>query len=393
MRNLHELAKICMNELDTIHIPYNKEVTFTTNTRAKKRAGAIAMKDKSTMSVFEYLIGVIFYELVSMIWFQNILFRCLPEMTYHNSKLILWASLVGSIIFSTIVFKYNKTEWTKAATIIAPYGIFTVIAYYTTVPLVIKNVLIAGVLLSICYSVIKLTRKIKNKKHSGQIIKNRIYRCICVSNCILSTSMLVIMLFIGIKGVFGIALQNSSVIPEAYNVNSKQTINNNIDVIVKLQPNTWDKLNVKEKLDVMQTVANIEVHYLGIPNEVNVGTANLGQYTLGCYEDRTHTAYIDLQHIENGSVYDVLDICCHEVYHCYQHRLVETYSSIDEKSKSLKIYSKVQKYMKEFANYKNGYEDFCSYYNQKCESDAREYAEDAVFDYYQKIEEYADILQ
>lgn len=351
------------------------------------------MKDKSTLTVSEFMIGIIFYELISMIWFKNILFRCLPGMTYHNSKLMLWVSLVVSLLLSTIIFKYNKTEYTKASAIITPYGIFTVIVYYAMAPLVINIVLMLGILLSICYSVVKLTRKIKNKKRSKQIIKNRIYRCVCTSHCIVATSMLVIMLSIGIKGIFGTTLQNSSIRPEAYKTNTEQTINNNIDVVIKLQQNIWKSLSVKEKLDVMQTIANIEVNYLGIPNEVNVGTANLGQYTLGCYEDKTHTVYIDLDHIENGSVYDVLDTCCHEVYHCYQHRLVDTYLTADSKSKNLRIYNKAEIYLNEFGNYKNGYEDFCSYYNQECENDARDYAESAVYDYFQRIEEYVATCQ
>lgn len=36
-----------------------------------------------------------------------------------------------------------------------------------------------------------------------------------------------------------------------------------------------------EKLNVMRTVANIEVSYLGIPNEINVGTAKLRENILG----------------------------------------------------------------------------------------------------------------
>lgn len=36
----------------------------------------------------------------------------------------------------------------------------------------------------------------------------------------------------------------------------------------------------------------------------------------------------------------------------------------------------------------SGEEDFCGYYYQDCESDARDYAEDAVYDYYCRINEY-----
>ena len=45
----------------------------------------------------------------------------------------------------------------------------------------------------------------------------------------------------------------------------------------------------------------------------------------------------------------------------------------------------LKSYAEEFSNYKEGARD---YYYQKCEIDAREYAEEAVADYYQRIEEY-----
>lgn len=348
------------------------------------------MKDRSTLGNIEFVAGVVFYDLISMIWFKSILFRCLPGMTYYNSKFILWGLLVCTAILSTILFRYKKTEWTKAVAVVIPYGVYTVIAYYTTVPLIVISTLVVGTLLSFIYIATNLTRKIKNKRYAKQIIKNRIYRCLCVSNCIIGTVLLIMMLSLGIRGVFGTTLQNASVKPKAYEINSSQTITENIDIIVSLKPNSWDKLDVTEKLNVMQTVANIEVSYLGIPHEINVGTANLRENTLGCYEDKTHTVYIDLDHIEKGLAQDVLDTCCHEVYHCYQHRLVDNYLKTDETSKNLLLYSKARSYMEEFNAYKNGYKDFCSYYYQECESDAREYAEKASNDYYRRIDDYLE---
>lgn len=163
--------------------------------------------------------------------------------------------------------------------VVIPYGVYTVIAYYTTVPLIVISTLVVGTLLSFIYIAINLTRKIKNKRYAKQIIKNRIYRCLCVSNCIIGIVLLIMMLSLGIRGIFGTTLQNASVKPKAYEINSSQTITENIDTIVSLKPNFWDKLDVTEKLNVMQTVANIEVSYLGIPHEINVGTANLRENT------------------------------------------------------------------------------------------------------------------
>ena len=65
-------------------------------------------------------------------------------------------------------------------------------------------------------------------------------------------------------------------------------------MLLFLQDEKWSQLNTQEKLDVMQSVANIESHYLGLPNELNVSVVNLENGTLGSYVDGIHTIYISL---------------------------------------------------------------------------------------------------
>lgn len=75
-------------------------------------------------------------------------------------------------------------------------------------------------------------------------------------------------------------------------------------------------------------------------------------------------------------------------YHSYQHRLVDVYNTADENLKGLRIYRLVAQYGKEFNDYVDGESNFCSYYYQSCEIDARDYAESAVCNYYNRIREY-----
>ena len=65
--------------------------------------------------------------------------------------------------------------------------------------------------------------------------------------------------------------------------------------------------------------------------------------------------------------------------------ILETLSYADENSKNLRIFRKAYTYADEFTSYKDGSTDFCGYYTQDCENDARDYAEDAVSDYYWRI--------
>lgn len=281
-----------------------------------------------------------------------------------------------------------RTGWTVTTALVVPFGLYTVLTYIKTVGNWMLIVLTSAVALSAIYTVLLMIRKIKNRRNKGKVIKRRLHRCCVASQSIVAVALLMVMGIIGAQGVLGDNILNSSISAAASNQSVPQTIGNNIDTILLLQEEEWANLTTQEKLDILQTVANIEAHYLGLPNELNVGAANFGESTLACYNDRTYTISIDLNHLENDSVYDVLDSCCHEAYHSYQHRLVDTYNAADENSKGLRIYRPAAQYGQEFSNYIDGDYDFCSYYYQDCEIDARDYAEDAVYDYYDRIFEY-----
>lgn len=347
------------------------------------------MKDESTMSLGAYLFDCLFYMAVAMISYKNLLFRCLPERTCDESKIVLWVMIGFSILICAFAINRNmRTGWTVTAALVVPFGLYTVLAYIKTVGIWMLIVPASAVTLSVIYTMLLMIRKIKNRRNKRKVIKRRLHHCCVVSQSIVAIALLIVMGIIGVQGVFGDSILNSSILATASNQNMPQTIDNNIDTILLLQEEEWANLTTQEKLNTLQTVANIEAHYLGLPNELNVGAANLGEYTLACYNDRTYTINIDLNHLENDSVYDVLDSCCHEAYHSYQHRLVDAYNSADENYKGLRIYTPAARYGLEFINYIDGDYDFCSYYYQDCEMDARDYAEDAVYDYYDKIFEY-----
>ena len=85
---------------------------------------------------------------------------------------------------------------------------------------------------------------------------------------------------------------------------------------------------------------------------------------------------------------EVLNIVCHESYHAYQHCIVSALENADEESKNLRLFRDARNYAEEFCDYKSGDNGFYDYYYQECEMDAREYAEEALLNYYKRIEEY-----
>lgn len=348
------------------------------------------MKDRSTMGKIEYVAESIFWGLISMIWYKNILFRCLPNLTYETSRLVLWGMLLASVVVcSGWFFSKKKTGWSVFISLLFPYGIYTIGAYWRTLQNRIVIVLLISTVLSLLYGILVMTRRV-NRRSIKRVIAKRIHRCISAIGAIFSAAMAVIMVPLLLQGAFGVTLFKSSIEANIGAKAEEQTISNNIDTVLKLQEEEWCSLSTKDKLDVLQCVANIEAHYLGISNELNVGAANLPEYTLACYSDSSHTIYINLEHLENDPVDEVLNSCCHETYHSYQHRLVDAYNEASEEVQKLRIYRNTVHYVDEFGAYVDGYEDFCSYYSQQCEKDARTYAEDAVEDYYSRINEYLE---
>ena len=153
-----------------------------------------------------------------------------------------------------------------------------------------------------------------------------------------------------------------------------------------LQEEEWKKLNTQEKIDLLQTVAYIEVNRLELPNVLNVGVFVLQEGTQGRYLDETHMIYIDLEHIERDMASEVISTLLHEVYHSWQWRLVDAYKG--KNIQDSKLYNKAATYVKEFTDYENGTEEIITYYIQQCEIDARKYARSAVTDYYLEVKKY-----
>lgn len=344
---------------------------------------------KNMAKLKDYLMDCLFYTIISMIWYRGLLFRCMPEMTYAESKGILWLMIGISFLLCTFVLDIHMwTGWTVVKALTIPYGVYTVIVYSKTVGSWMSIVLFAASVPAFSYIALLLSQKVKNGKNKRKVIRRRLHRCCTGAQSIATVALLVVMGIVGVNGIFGNNILTSSVPAIVNDQGSPQTISNNIDTILLLQEEEWLTLTTQEKLDTLQTVANIEAHYLGLPNELNVGAANLEEDTLACYDDSTYTISIDINHLENDSVYDVLDSCCHEAYHSYQHRLVDAYNASDERLRELRLFKSAAQYSQEFDGYTDGGNDYYTYYFQDCEMDARDYAEDAVVDYYNRIDKY-----
>ncbi len=348
------------------------------------------MKNNSTMEESEYLFTLIRMELVALCCFRNWLFRCLPDMTYVKSRGILWVMVVSFILFGTFVlFRYMRTGWTAATCIILPFGLYTVLAYGAVAREFIRFAIITAVAVSAVYTAWLMNRKIRKTKKRGRyrIGINRLYKCLCFSQLCFAAVFLVIMFFFAVHNIFYASVR-ASVKAVKSAAPREQLVNDNMDAVLLLREEKWTQLSLAQRVDVLQHIANMEAHDLGLPNELNVKAAELGDSIHGCYYDQTRTIYISLARIKESSAHSALSALCHEAFHSYEYRLIDQYSKIDENARDLKMYRRISQYAAELSEYTYGNEDFSKYFDQYCEVDSRDYAKKAVSGYYRKISEY-----
>lgn len=342
----------------------------------------------NTTSVRGYLWDNLFYIVMGFVLYKNILMKCLNGMSYDQSRTILIVMIVVmSAIDIMINIRKNRNGMSVFANVVLPFGLYTALAYISVNRYLFVTVFILAGLATTFFAMVTMRRRIRSKK-TWLVIAKRIKLIIVQMQHLFAIGLFATMLLLGVGAFFGSSLLQPEVIATTYTEAEEQTINNNIESVLMLQEELWVDLSVPERLNILQTVANIERRYLGILHELNVGVANLGEYTLGYYDDRKHQVIVSLDSLMNDPADEVLNTVCHESYHAYQHCIVSVLENADEELKNLRLFRNARNYAEEFCDYKSGDNGFYDYYYQECEMDAREYAEEAVLDYYKRIEEY-----
>lgn len=347
------------------------------------------MKSKNTFSKAEFLFHHAVWIAISLFIYVRVLFRCVGTLTFQESKWILYGILFVSVLAGLCLqMKYRRNNFSVFLNLIIGYGCYAAITYIEINKTAIVIALAISGILAVLYAVLILTQKIKNKTQKPKILWNRMKNILRAGQTFFAFGFVFVLVLIGGNSLFSSTIIDATVPATNMFASNEQTINNNIETILKLQEEEWAELKVQEKLDVLQTVANIEQRYLGLPNELNVGAANLEENVLSYYSDKTHEIVINLDSLTKDPAWRLLQSVCHEAFHSYQHRIVDVYNQTEQDMKDLRLLRDASSYAEEFDHYISGEDDIAGYYSQKCEKDAREYAEQAVSDYYQRIEEY-----
>ena len=155
--------------------------------------------------------------------------------------------------------------------------------------------------------------------------------------------------------------------------------------IALLRNDNWSTLDNFGKLQVLQTIADMEQCKLGIPFRMTVILEEQPGIVAGSYSDASHIISVDPTYFNTASQWRLVIVICHEAYHGYQHRLVQVYQETDSSLRSLPCFEKAKRYHYEFCNYIDCNDDEDNYSKQALEIDANEYAEKAAYEYYQQV--------
>lgn len=173
-----------------------------------------------------------------------------------------------------------------------------------------------------------------------------------------------------------------------------ENIYNAMDTLVLLTDDTWPTLDESDKIRVLQTVADIETTYMGLPYRVTVVVDNEHAVPVGalaCYSNESHTIYLAKSHLADSGE-ELCNSVCHEACHAYQYELLSAYDSLDPEYKNLLIFDSIRYYAAELSQYVGSDEndDVEEYAQQLCEVNARKWAATSTEDYFDKIEMYLE---
>ena len=341
-----------------------------------------------------YIGELVFWTLVTAFPYHALAFRSIPTLTYSQSQAIYWCLLLSSLVLNFLITpKYARNTFTRYISVGSPFGLYFILSFFDLYSTLIIVILIATGIVLAFY--VGLSLHVNAETLLRHFINGRwkrtprhFWRCLLHRSRLIVCSGLSLLFVLFFIGVFlGFPLLDAHTVATVPQVNA-QTITGNMETVLLLQEEEWAKLDIQQRLDVLQTVANIEATHLGLPHELNVVAKPLDQTVAGAYTDPTHTIFVNVDYLSEGSAHAFVKVIAHEAYHAYEHRLVDLYDNAEPQERNLLLFHRLETYKYNFSHYIDNQEDADAYAAQAIEIDSNTYGEEAVRDYYHAIEDF-----
>lgn len=355
------------------------------------------MKNKNHKKIVGYLLENVYWNLWALWCYRNLLYSTVPGLTGVQSVLLLNALVAAGVCTGFLLtFRNRRNGLSIFVGAVYPFAIYYMLSLWQPEWERITKVMGWTCGIAVCYVVLVGLHYIRDRL-AGKT-QARTWKCAC--GCFMGVrsivaagmALLLVGNCIGLLPMDTARQKEMSTHSETNQTNRSQIIEDNIDDLLLLQPDVWCELDLDQRLDVLRIVAGIESTNWGIP-QVRICARSMDAGTLGAYEHGTKTVMLSLEHLAFDEPEAVLDTLCHEVYHAYQHRLVNLYNSLNTPERNLALFRDVSDYAYEFDHYISGSDEgqtFESYIDQKCEADSYVYASQAVSFYFDIINSYIE---
>lgn len=172
------------------------------------------VRNNNTQGKTEFITEHIFWLALAWIWYRSLLFRCVPQHTLTESKLILLGFvLVFSAVGILFQMQNNRNGMGVFLDLVLGYGAYTVLTYWPIYPRLIKICLVAAGILSLLYAALVLCRRMRSRKYALKILCKRLGLVAFMSKKIVGMSLALIMGVSGASVLFGSSLLKSDVRP------------------------------------------------------------------------------------------------------------------------------------------------------------------------------------
>lgn len=327
------------------------------------------------MSKIMVIVENIVILVVAFFVYTNTIFKCVYSLGYFESKLVLAIMLVGNLVIAKVLSLKDKDVIMNVVFCYGlGFGVYTLIAYMDVYILLCRVIVVISLVLILAFSSYVV---IKVKK--GRAIK--ILRGIVI--ILVVTTLILTATIIGAKLTGNLFPMNTS---DIYSQDvEKFTLDNNMEIVSKGFNGEWEDLDIREKVEVLSTVAAIECNYLGI-EKIPVKTDTLSENVLGSYDDSKRLIMVNISYIDELTAEDWIKTICHEAFHSYQYELIRTMR--EASNKNLLLFQEVRQYKYEFENYTSGSKNPKEYASQAVEVNADLYADSAWIEYEKRINDY-----
>lgn len=351
------------------------------------------MRNINKLSPKTYIFLSIFSAFIAMTIYRATIFRCLYFHTYDESTAKLWLIWGACLVVTYLLtFRRRRNYFSLFTNTALPFGIYSAMAYddvhYVVLSTIFFSILILCGLLAL--AMIITSNLPDDFDKMLKILKIRMLHFLNGTKSIVSVCLSVLVVYV--SGLY--AFDSTSIIPAvkpttAVEEDKAEVVEKNMPVISKIDESIWKNLSLEDRLDVMQTLANVEKVQLGISHEVNVRADSLGLGTYGTYDHSKHEVTINTQVLMDDDSTEAVKTLCHELRHAYQHDSADAFLSLDREYQQLKIFDDMRAFYENFEDYQSASRDgFEEYENQTVEADSREYSEEQATFYFRAVDKY-----